>query len=402
MSVNSSQKNSQKIPKLRFAYFADEWEEKKIEMIAKVNPSQENLPSEFIYIDLESVDSGVFKHKNKIKKTEAPSRAQRILQKNDILFQMVRPYQRNNLFFNFDGDYVASTGYAQIRAKQDPMFLYQYLHTRNFLNKVLVRCTGSGYPAINSNDLKKIRINFPSFPEQQKIAEFLETVDKYIENLKAQKKSFLSYKKGMLQKIFSQAIRFKDDKGKDFPEWEEKRLGEVFNITAGKTKSQHIILTGKNIIVDMGGISSDGKLIANKTTNYSGDFLSVNDLVMPKDDIGGGFIIGRVAKIPFDNKYICGDHIFKLTKIYGDIEYLFYVINSFVVSASLRKKANGTAQLGLGKSEVQNQTVPFPILHEQQKISAFLNSIDNLVEEKQKQIIQAEKWKKGLMQGLFV
>lgn len=282
----------------------------------------------------------------------------------------------------------------------DMNFLFQYL--LNYENKWNKYSQGSTFTAVNSNDIKNLKVVFPTFPEQQKIASFLTAVDEWIENLRDQKKNLELYKKGMMQKIFSQQIRFKDENGNDYPEWEEKRLESVFDISAGNSKSEYINNEGEKIIVDMGGVSQHGGLIASKRTKYAKDFLTVNDLVMPKDDIGGGFIIGKVARIPNNNKYICGDHIYKMSKLFGDIGYLYYAINSFAISKSLRRKANGTAQLGLSNSSVKNQIIPFPSLLEQQKIANFLTSIDNLIELKQQQIAFAEKWKKGLMQGLFV
>jgi type I restriction enzyme S subunit len=123
---------------------------------------------------------------------------------------------------------------------------------------------------------------------------------------------------------------------------------------------------------------------------------------MPKDDIGGGFIIGKVARIPENKRYVCGDHIYKLTRTEGDIGYLYYVINSFEISKNLRRKANGTAQLGLSKKEVANQILPIPHIQEQHKIANFLTSLDKLIESKKQQIASAKQWKKGLMQKMFV
>ena len=88
------------IPSLRFPEFDGEWEIKQLGEIGEINPSNKNLPNKFIYIDLESVENGQLLKENEVLKNEAPSRAQRILVKNDILFQMVRPYQMNNLFFD--------------------------------------------------------------------------------------------------------------------------------------------------------------------------------------------------------------------------------------------------------------------------------------------------------------
>lgn len=135
-----------------------DWERKKLKSIAKINPPSSEFPDQFLYIDLERVNNGVLSKPEVLNRSNAPSRAQRVLKKGDILYQTVRPYQRNNLFFSLDGNYVASTGYAQLRAKENKEFLYQLIHTDNFVNKVIARCTGTSYPAINSNDLEDISI----------------------------------------------------------------------------------------------------------------------------------------------------------------------------------------------------------------------------------------------------
>ena len=181
--------------------FAD-WEEKKLGEVSDVNPKNSQLPSSFIYIDLESVNKGRLILQNKISLEEAPSRAQRVLELNDILFQTVRPYQMNNLYFEKKGNYIASTGYAQLRTKESSMFLYQLLHTHKFVNNVLKNCTGTSYPAINSNDLAKIKINIPSLKEQQKIAKYLSAIDIKIESVQQQIKKTQAFKKGLLQQMF--------------------------------------------------------------------------------------------------------------------------------------------------------------------------------------------------------
>ena len=101
-----------------------EWKMRKLKDVCSVNPKNNELPGTFIYIDLESVDGGRLIKENRITAIGAPSRAQRVLAKNDILFQTVRPYQKNNLYFKREGEYIASTGYAHLRAKENTMFLY--------------------------------------------------------------------------------------------------------------------------------------------------------------------------------------------------------------------------------------------------------------------------------------
>src|SRR5690606_28987236 len=104
--------------------------EKALDEVARINPTSSQFPNEFVYIDLESVENGILLQKRIIKKGEAPSRAQRLLKENDVIFQTVRPYQKNNYYFkrNDDLDYVASTGYAQLRAFESSMYLFQFIH----------------------------------------------------------------------------------------------------------------------------------------------------------------------------------------------------------------------------------------------------------------------------------
>jgi len=168
------------VPTLRFPGFKDEWSYARLGDTCEINPRSETLPNSFVYIDLESVSSGILLKEDIVFKNNAPSRAQRLLKKGDVLFQMVRPYQKNNLYFDLEGNYVASTGYAQLRTKFSSQYLFQYLQTQKFVDKVIERCTGTSYPAINSTDLSNIQISLPSNEEQIRIAKFLSLIDERI------------------------------------------------------------------------------------------------------------------------------------------------------------------------------------------------------------------------------
>jgi len=192
--------------KLRFTQvdgssFPD-WEEKRLGDVAVVNPHTGNLPNEFFYIDLESVNSGTLSDPEWISSLDAPSRAQRVLSPDDILFQTVRPYQRNNLHFKLIGQYVGSTGYAQLRAHAHSGFLFQAIHTDDFNCKVVERCTGTGYPSINSSDLAEISLPLPHPDEQHKIAAALSSLDAKITATRAQITKTEEFKAGLLQQMF--------------------------------------------------------------------------------------------------------------------------------------------------------------------------------------------------------
>lgn len=204
----------QTTPILRFPEFrdAEAWGVKRLKETTDINPANEGLPNSFVYIDLESVKAGELKMKRRIARASAPSRAQRLLDNGDIIYQAVRPYQKNNLLCIFDDqdDYVASTGYAQLRACECNRFLYQAIHTDTFVNRVIAKSTGSNYPAINSSDLAEICLALPqALSEQQKIADFLSTLDDLITAQTEKIATLKEHKKGLMQQLFPNSERSK-------------------------------------------------------------------------------------------------------------------------------------------------------------------------------------------------
>ncbi|MHC1695002.1 MAG: restriction endonuclease subunit S [Eubacteriales bacterium] len=173
-----------------------------------INPRTSSLPRCFYYIDLESVISGELLKRDIFEKTNAPSRAQRLLKTNDILFQMVRPYQQNNYFFEqeFDLPSVASTGYAQIRTSQNPKFIYYALHTGKVLRSVIAKCTGSNYPAINSTEIKRVSIIMPSIDEQDRVVEQLSSVDQKIQTESNYLAKLQDIKQGLMQDLLTNTV----------------------------------------------------------------------------------------------------------------------------------------------------------------------------------------------------
>ena len=169
------------VPKRRFKGFVEPWEQKKLKNVVITNPYEE-LPEKFNYVNLESVLGTSLISYECTNIENAPSRAQRLAKKGDIFFQNVRPYQKNNLLFNLDcSNYVFSTGYTQLRPKLNSGFLFSIIQKDKFVNKVLNRCTGSSYPAISSKDLVDIKVNISrNIEEQNKIADFIGTIDKLL------------------------------------------------------------------------------------------------------------------------------------------------------------------------------------------------------------------------------
>ena len=198
-----------------------------------------------------------------------------------------------------------------------------------------------------------------------------------------------------MQNLLTAKIRFPQFKD----EWEETKLGEICDISTGTSKSR-FIGDGKFYIVDMGSITQDGLLNLTKTTNLSQDFLDFGDLVMPKDDIGGGKIIGKVAVIDKDNTYVLSDHIFRI-KTTENSNFLAYLINSDLINKKIRREVSGTAQLGLSKRTIENLKIKLPNLKEQQKIAEVLTACDDEINLLNLKLENLKKQKQGLMQKLL-
>ena len=173
--------------------------------VVHINPKTGSLPEAFIYIDLECVESGVLNSKKLISRNSAPSRAQRLLEEGDLLYQMVRPYQKNNYYFQkaFEYPTVASTGYAQIRcSKMDTQFIFEQLSSDYFAREAMLRSTGTGYPAINADDLAEIPIWVPPLNQQEKIGAALSSLGEKIEVHQKLLSALCSVKSSLMQQLF--------------------------------------------------------------------------------------------------------------------------------------------------------------------------------------------------------
>ena len=385
------------IPKLRFKEFTDDWKTHKLKNICYINPKSSNLNDKFYYIDLECVQYGRLKYIQCINKLEAPSRAQRVLLPQDILFQSVRAYQKNSYFFKKENDIqtVASTGYAQLRTKKElSLYIYYYLYFQKFIDKVNKLSTGTSYPAINSTDLGMININIPSFQEQEKIANFLSTVDKKIENLKNTITSLENQKKGLLQQIFSQKLRFKDKNGNNYPNWEKKKLEDISNITMGQSPDSDFVntekigtpfLQGNAEFTNKYPIEKYWCTKPQKIANPTDILLSVRAPVGAINIANKKFCIGRgLSAISFN-----------CNKLFGKYNLEFNLFQ-------LIKKSQGSTFSSINKKDISEVILFIPCLEEQTKIADFLSAFDRKLDNQKAQLEHWQQIKKGLLQQMFV
>ncbi len=377
------------VPELRFPEFEGEWEEKRLKDISKINPKYEDsFPSEFNYIDLESVKKGKIYKISRYTMHNAPSRAQRVAKQGDIFFQTVRPYQQNNFVF-VDDSYptVVSTGYAQLRSNLNPSYLDNLLLTTSFLNKVLVKCTGSNYPAINSSDLSNIQLKITSnINEQQKIGEFFSKLDQQIE-LEEQKLAKLEeQKKGYMQKIFSQELRFKDGSGNEYPEWEEVKLQNIANIKKGEQiKKENIDNNGKYYHLN-GGTTASSRTNLFNTNPFT---ISISE---------GGNSCGFIKM----NKeyFFSGGHNYTLLDLSVSNFYLYaYLKYHEKKIMSLRV---GSGLPNIQKKDISNYLIKIPRKEEQEKIGSFFKNLDEFIEKQANKVELLKQRKQSFLQKMFV
>jgi type I restriction enzyme S subunit len=264
----------------------------------------------------------------------------------------------------------------------DPKYIF-YFYSRFNLEKL---ATGSGVPTLNRNDIHAKYIYFPSYHEQQKIASFFTTIDQKISQLKRKKTLLEQYKKGLMQKIFTQQIRFKDDNGQEFPKWEKKKLGDcldyiqptkyIVNTTEYDNSYQIPVLTaGKSFILGY----------TDETEGIYNDCLPV---IIFDDFTTSSQFVDFAFKVKSSAMKIL------VAKLNVNIKYIFEAMQT------LNYEIGGHERHWISK--FSPMCIDLPSLPEQTKIASFLSTIDDKITHTQKQIEKAEVWKKGLMQQMFV
>ena len=398
-------------PEIRFNGFDGEWEEKKINEISEINPHSE-LPVQFEYVDLESVSgTEIISHRTEFKET-APSRAQRLAKKGDVFYQTVRPYQKNNYFFNLDAkNYVFSTGYAQLRTNLNGHFLLSILQSNNFVQNVLENCTGTSYPAINPTTLGNLKVSFPDNAEQKKLGALFAQIDSLIASTQKELDKLVSLKKCMLQKMFPKKgslvpeIRFKGFSGN----WEEKKLGEIFrsisNAFVGTAspyyvENGHFYLESNN--VKNGQINRNSEIFINDEFYYNQrhKWLHENDIVM----VQSGHV-GHSAVIPKELDNTAAHALIIFTDKYKTTDS-YFINYSFMTSISVRQIegiTKGNTIKHILSSDMKNFIISIPNdYEEQQKIGSYFQNLDNLISKQSAELEKLKNVKKTLLSKMFV
>ena len=395
----------------------EDWEVYTLSDICIINPfSTRDFPKEFFYIDLESVSHGKLIEKRLIEKINAPSRAQRQFMAGDILYQTVRPYQKNNLFISFDATkYIASTGYAVIRANKSitSRLLYQILHTDRFTSVVLDNCSGTGYPAINPKVLSSLKIAIPTkVIEQQCIAKALSDLDEMIaslEKLIAKKKAI---KQGAMQELLTGKRRLPGFSG----EWKSKAFGDLFLILPNNSFSREQLSLGgriKNIhygdILTKYGACLDGSSSGIPTLEKSLEkkglpeksFVQNGDVIIA--DTAEDLSVGKaVEMLNVSGKVLSGQHTFFCRPVIPFAPmYLGYYLNSEDFHDQMIPFVTGTKVSSINKTALCGLRVRYPDLAEQRVIAEVLSDMDKNISIIEQRLRKALQSKQGMMQQLL-
>jgi type I restriction enzyme S subunit len=280
-------------------------------------------------------------------------------------------------------------------------FIEAALH-RFDLNKLIF---GSGQPLVTGGQLKALKLRFPTLPEQQKIGAFLGAVDRKIQQLKRKQALLEQYKKGVVQQLFAQELRFKREDGGEFPEWEERELSEVLTehkLSSTGQEEVYSVSVHKSLINQVEHL---GRVYAAENTDHYNRVLP-GDMVYTKSPTGE-FKYGIIKQSRLDKAVI-------VSPLYGvftpETRALGYWLDAYFESILntynylhpiVQKGAKNT--IAVTNRTFLSGTLLLPLdKEEQEKIAGFLIALDAKVAGVAQAVAATQKWKRGLLQQMFV
>ncbi|WP_295666587.1 restriction endonuclease subunit S [uncultured Haemophilus sp.] len=385
-------------PKLRFKEFIGNWESIKLSDFSEIITSgsrdwakyyandgdkfirMTNLVRDGIRLNLEDLKF--------VKLPESSTEGTRSsLQYGDILISITAELGKLGWIpKNFGSAYINQhTALVRLNNQINSKFVAYLLSTTVYNNKLNGLNDAGAKAGLNLSTIRQFKIKIPSKVEQTKIADFLTTVDEKISQLNEQHQLMIQYKKGVMQKIFNQEIRFKDDNGEDFGEWEEKILGEISNPQQWKTiSSSDMTESGYPVF------GANGYIGFYSEYNHENETITVTCR---------GATCGEVTLVK-PKTYITGNSM-----SIDDIDEQKYNVKFIYYALCIRGFSDvitGSAQPQIVGSSIKKVKFLVPCMKEQSEIANFLTWIDQRIENLAQQLEQAKNWKKGLLQKMFV
>ena len=274
-------------------------------------------------------------------------------------------------------------------SKLVPSFVYQQLISRRFQREIERISFGSAQPQLTVQGIKKMPVSVCPLPEQQKIAAFLGAVDAKIGQLTRKKALLEDYKKGCMQQLFTQKLRFKDDQGNDFPDWDTTKLEDIVTIKKGTQLNRDDMIQEGAFPVINGGVTASGYT---NSFNAPGGSITISE---------GGNSCGHVAWQSRD--FWLGGHCYVVSA--NDqksvlTKFLFHSLRHN--QAKIMRLRVGSGLPNIQKGDLLQLTLGIPQPDEQQKIADFLSAIDAKISLVADELSAAQTFKKGLLQQMFV
>jgi type I restriction enzyme S subunit len=381
-------------PKLRFPEFKGDWLNVKLKDVSNYfnGGSYENNVQEsgkYELITLKSVDmDGNLAHSNRFLDINVQT-----LRKNTLI--MILSEQSPGLLgmtalIPTNNRYVLNQRVAEIRPNDmvDSYFLSMSINrNQQYFSKL---GAGTKVQNISKPNVENYLFSCPSLPEQTKIATFLSSIDEKLNLLKEKKEALETYKKGMMQKIFTQELRFKDEDGNDFSEWEEKQIKNIFKVTRGTVLPMTLVNEKKDNEFNYPVYSSQTK--NNGLAGFYNEYLFENAITWTTDGAGAGDVKYRYGKFYCTN--VCG-------VLLNDEGYCNLFVAEILNSIS-RKYVSYVGNPKLMNNVMAEISIFIPSsIQEQNKISNFLSAIDEKISLVSTQIEEMQEYKKGLLQGMF-
>ena len=376
------------VPKLRFKEFCGEWEEKKAENLCKIHTGKSNTQ--------DKVENGIYPF---FVRSPIIERSNKYLYDCEAVLTVGDGVGTGKVYHYINGKFDFHQRVYVMRNFKDIIGRYFYYYfSNNFYKRVQKMSAKNSVDSVRMDMISKMNIALPSLSEQTKIADFLSTVDDKIQNQQDKINHLENIKKGFMQKIFYRKIRFKDDGGEEFPEWEEKRLYNILKEGSKekvKDTSQYRKIT---VRLNLKGINfSDLKRdMVDKRPFY---VRYKNEIIIGKQNYFNGSI--AIVDEKFDG-CICSNAIMSFKVIKENLKFVYWYLSQSSYISKNAYLANGTGQKELTEKDFLNMKIDIPCLKEQQKIAGFLSSFDQKISTEKETLEHLKQLKKGLLQQMFV
>lgn len=401
-------------PELRFPEFIGFWNEKKMEEVFLNSRDKGNSSLPIFSV---SQAHGLIPRDSleRIIQKDAKAESNLAVNPGDLVYNMMRMWQ--GAIGLAKSASMVSPAYVVLRPNQDEnSSFYNYLFSKK---RSLYLFWAYSYGLTNDRlrlyfkDFSGIKRHAPSYKEQQKIATFLKAIDQRIQLLEKKKAKLQEYKKGVMQKLFSQKIRFKDENGHDFPDWEEKNLGEIGEFKTSSVDKKidenlpivylvnymnvyrHETISNANSDYLMQVSATENQLVSNNLKK--GDILFTPSSETPSD-IGHSVVIFEDLE-----NTLYSYHLIRFRPTVDiDLMYSHYFCNTPSALKQISSFATGSTRFTISVDSFSKIQVSLPSLPEQTKIAAFLTSLDKSIESVEEEIEGTLTFKKGLLQKMFV